>query len=238
MHHDRFYEISQATSMKSFQQHLVRMAADLEFEFISGTLVVENPINKADFKLFSFGNTPQKYLESSYFSAEATARDPVVKAVKSSSVPFCYDQSVYLRAGVIDLWEEQAAFGYKNGICVGVHLPGHKHLILGVDGEFVLPKDGTVISGIVAQLQLMAVHAQAGAIGLLLPSIEEAPPSLSQRELEILKWAREGKTSLKIGQIMGMGVQGVKYHVDNIMFKLDAPNRQLAVLKAIQLGLI
>jgi DNA-binding CsgD family transcriptional regulator len=238
MHIDRFYEVSQATDMDGFQKRLIGMAAELEFAIVSGSLVIENPVDKSDFQLHSFGNTPQAYLDSSYFSKDAAARDPVAKAVKYSSVPFCYDQDVYLKAGAIDLWEEQAAFGYKNGICVGMHLPGHIHFLLGVDRDLGLPRDGVEVSRVIGQLQLLAVHAQAAAVGILLPSMEDAPPTLSRREMEILKWARDGKTSWEIGKIIGISEQGVKYHVTEIMFKLDAPNRNQAVLKAIRFGLL
>ena len=237
MHLDRFYEVSQAPDIVSFERHLADMATNLDFGIISGVLRVENPIDKTDVKLFSFGNTPQAYTDA-YFDKDATDRDPVSKAIRSSSVPFCYNQNIYLKAGAIDLWEQQSVFGYKNGIGVGLHLSGHKHFMLGMDRDFDLPSDGNDISRMIGQLQLLAAHAQAAVVGLLLPSIEDAPPRLTQRELEILRWARDGKTYWEIGRIMGISEDGVKFHVRGVFRKLDTPNRSHAVLKAIQLGLL
>ena len=238
MHIDRFYEVSQATNMDSFQKLLIGMAAELEFAIVSGSLVIENRVDRSNFQLYSFGNTPQAYLDSSYFSKDAAARDPVARAVKYSSVPFCYDQDIYLKAGAIDLWEEQAAFGYQNGICVGIHLPGHRHFLLGIDRDRELPSDGVEIGRLTADLQLLAMHAQSAAMNLLLPSQSETAPSLSNRELEILKWARDGKTAWETGKIIGISEDGVKYHIRAILIKFDAPNKNQAILRALKFGIL
>jgi transcriptional regulator EpsA len=61
---------------------------------------------------------------------------------------------------------------------------------------------------------------------------------LSLREVEILKWAKEGKTNWEISKILGISERTVKFHLQNILRKLDAVSRGHAIAKAMELGLL
>jgi DNA-binding CsgD family transcriptional regulator len=61
---------------------------------------------------------------------------------------------------------------------------------------------------------------------------------LTARELEILKWIKEGKTSWEIGKILGISERTVNYHVSDITRKLNAMNRNHAVAIAVSHGLV
>ncbi len=61
---------------------------------------------------------------------------------------------------------------------------------------------------------------------------------LSQREKEVLKWLKKGKTSWDISVILCISQSTVNFHIKNIMQKLDAVSRTHAVVKAIEMGLI
>lgn len=61
---------------------------------------------------------------------------------------------------------------------------------------------------------------------------------LSPLEAEILRWVQEGKTNEEIGIIIGMSKWGVKYHLKNIMEKLDVTTRTQAVSEAMGQGLL
>jgi len=62
--------------------------------------------------------------------------------------------------------------------------------------------------------------------------------TLSPIEKDILKWVGEGKTNDEIGQIIGKTRWTVKFHLKNIMKKLDVISRTQAVSKAIGQGLL
>jgi len=66
----------------------------------------------------------------------------------------------------------------------------------------------------------------------------QAPPALSDREAEILKWAFVGKTNAEIGMILDISEFTVKNHIRKILHKLGARNRTHATAKAINLRLI
>ncbi len=61
---------------------------------------------------------------------------------------------------------------------------------------------------------------------------------LSDRELEVLKWVSMGKTYWEIGVALTISDKTVKNHVQSIMKKLEANNRQHAVSKAFRMGII
>lgn len=61
---------------------------------------------------------------------------------------------------------------------------------------------------------------------------------LSPREIEVLQWVKHGKSSWDISVILGVSERTIKFHVNNIMQKLDAVNRPHAVTIAFQMGLI
>ncbi|MFN3928989.1 MAG: LuxR C-terminal-related transcriptional regulator [Thermoflexus sp.] len=64
------------------------------------------------------------------------------------------------------------------------------------------------------------------------------PNVLSARELEVLRWTAQGKTSVEIGQILSLSDHTVNAYMTNAIKKLDCVNRTQLVAKAIRLKLI
>jgi len=232
----RFMDVSQSNDLQTFRQRLVDFSNLLDFEFISAVVVVEGQGGPPQF--LTIGNTPEAYVEASR-NVDASRRDPVLKRLKHVNVPFIYDQRLYVDAGAGDLWEQQAPFGYKNGVAVGLHRADRKHFLLGVDREATLPQDDEMLSRVLGDLQLLAVHAQDAAIRLLLPpSTEQDRPTLTPREIEVLQWTMEGKSAWAAGQILNISENTVKFHLRNVINKLGVSSKHQAVLRAIDLRLI
>jgi LuxR family transcriptional regulator len=61
---------------------------------------------------------------------------------------------------------------------------------------------------------------------------------LSQREIEILKWAAYGKTSGEISTILSISEITVKSHIDHAGKKLNTTNKTHTVATAVARGLI
>jgi DNA-binding CsgD family transcriptional regulator len=68
--------------------------------------------------------------------------------------------------------------------------------------------------------------------------LQPPKPSLSEREMEVLKWTGAGKSSWEIGMILNISERTVNFHIKNILKKLDAVNRPQAVAMALKLGLL
>jgi DNA-binding CsgD family transcriptional regulator len=73
---------------------------------------------------------------------------------------------------------------------------------------------------------------------------EKVPPPapkgmrVTRRELECLKWVKEGKTNWEISCIVGIAERTVEFHIGNAAKKLQATNRVAAVVTALQRGLL
>jgi DNA-binding CsgD family transcriptional regulator len=61
---------------------------------------------------------------------------------------------------------------------------------------------------------------------------------LTPRELEVLKWIKEGKSSWDISTILSRSERVVTWHANNIMQKIGAKNRTQAIAIAMQYKLI
>ena len=61
---------------------------------------------------------------------------------------------------------------------------------------------------------------------------------VTKREVEILKWLEQGKSTWDVSVILNRSERVIKYHVTNLMEKLSAQNRTHAVAIALRRGLI
>ncbi|MDO4637296.1 MAG: autoinducer binding domain-containing protein [Lautropia sp.] len=61
---------------------------------------------------------------------------------------------------------------------------------------------------------------------------------LTDREIEVLKWTADGKSSQDIADILKLSKNTVDFHIKNTVKKLNVPNKTAAVVQALILGLI
>ncbi|MBV1874612.1 MAG: helix-turn-helix transcriptional regulator [Gammaproteobacteria bacterium] len=61
---------------------------------------------------------------------------------------------------------------------------------------------------------------------------------MSSREIEVLKWCSDGKTSDEIAVIFGVQKRTVDFHVANAIEKLNVTNKTAAAVRAIQLNVL
>jgi len=64
------------------------------------------------------------------------------------------------------------------------------------------------------------------------------PRVLTPREVEILRWAHDGKSNIEIGMILGISSLTVKNHIQKILRKLNVQNRTQAVSKSLSLNIL
>lgn len=238
MNLQRYEQVSQAADVSAFKRGLIDAAHDLGFGLISGVMIVERPSPGAKAQYIPIGNTPAEFLAASG-DLENVKRDPVHTHVARAHTPLVYDQRLYVDAGAGDLWEMQAPFGYRTGIAVSVLMPTYRRFLLGVDRDEALPSDSGRLSRMIADLQLLAIHAQDAAGRLLSPSQTAGDvPKLKPRQLEILRLTMEGKSAWVVGSLLGISENTVNYHMKQLFEQLDVSSKGHAVLKAMELGLL
>jgi len=66
----------------------------------------------------------------------------------------------------------------------------------------------------------------------------EQEVKLSPREIDVLRWTAEGKTSGEISDIMGISERTVNFHINNLMTKMNVTNKTAAAIRAALMGLL
>jgi DNA-binding CsgD family transcriptional regulator len=234
--HDDCRAVMEASNQEAFRHTLQGFARRLGFDLVSATTVVDQADGRPAF--FTVHNVPVGYLDT-FVDPSAGRRDPVMQHCKHRGVPLVWGPDTYLAGGAMDLWETQAAFGYKHGIAVSLHLPKGRHFFAGVDRDAPLPTDPQELARIAAELQLFATHAQDAATRLMLfePAYTELP-HLTARELDVLRWTMDGQTARQVGARLAITERTVNMHSRNVIKKLGCLSKHQAVLKALQLGLL
>lgn len=238
MLHGGYQSVLEARSREEFRGEVIRFAQGLGFGIVAATAVQDETPGRAHFE--GVDNIPASFA-ARFEDSNSWHVDPVLQHCKRSSVPIVWDQSTYVGRGLANHWEEQATYGFRTGIAVALHMPEGRHFMIGVDRGEDLPKDASIVTRLVADLQLFAVHAQEAAWRLLMPSQYSAPslqPHLTPRELECLRWTMEGKTAWEVGAILSISERTAVLHINNAMRKLDCSSKHQAVLKALRIGLI
>ncbi len=231
-----YLSVLEAKTRDEFRDEVVRFTKQLGFDTVSAVTVIDHTLGNTEF--ISVDNCPTSYRDT-FDDLSRARRDPVLQHCKRQSVPIVWDQNTYTTAGLGDLWESQARFGFRTGICMALHLPEGKHFVLGVDRDQALPRDSSELTRVVADLQLFAVHALDTAMRVLLPSqLQQETPKLTPRELECLQWTMEGKTAWEVGEILAISERTAVLHAQNAMHKLGCSTKHQAVLKALRLGLL
>ena len=75
-------------------------------------------------------------------------------------------------------------------------------------------------------------------IHLLKEQSRAARPPLTERELEVLTWVCDGKTSAEIATILGISLSTVRNQIQSTLVKLKVSTRTQAVAKALKKGLV
>ena len=87
-----------------------------------------------------------------------------------------------------------------------------------------------------------ALHALAlkftSAYDEALAGTAAAPVKLTRREVQCLKWAAAGKTDQEIGEIVGISLPTVRFHINNASQKMHVMGRSQAVRRAATLGYV
>jgi DNA-binding CsgD family transcriptional regulator len=231
-----YLSVLEAKDQAQFRSVVVRFAQQLGFDKVSAMVAVDRPGITPEFTVVH--NTPMAFEQGVQDMAMAR-RDPVMQHCRRNTMPIIWTQKTYLDGGAIDVWDLQAQFGYRNGIAMSLHMPEGRHFTIGVERDQDLPVDRAELTRMVADLQLFAVHAQDTALRVLVSEVHQPErPSITPRELEVLRWTMDGKTAWEVGSLLSITERTVIQHLQNAMRKLDCNSKHQAVLKALRLGLI
>jgi LuxR family quorum-sensing system transcriptional regulator CciR len=131
--------------------------------------------------------------------------------------------------------EEANEAGLRDGISMSLPGTGSKIALL----SFAASAEGADSPQTLRRLAVLAhqFHLAFGELSSEAKSNDELI-MLSSRERDCLHWTALGKSSWDIGEILSISENTVNFHIKNSMRKLSTSSRTVAVIAAIQRGLI
>lgn len=161
--------------------------------------------------------------------------DPVVRLALSTNASVSWQDVVAGERPIDrDLLALKLDFGHVYGLtCGNVEQSGQKQatlITLSLSREAPAPRFHRILERVTPHLRALCLGAHRD------PS--EPVPELTERELEILRWVKEGKSSWVIGEILSISERTVKFHVASVFRKLDVSSRPQAIAKALHFGLL
>lgn len=129
---------------------------------------------------------------------------------------------------------EAAAFGLGDGISFSAASPRQNTAcMISVTGDEIYSDPQMV-----EMLNTLVPHVQHAMLRVVhLAPMSSSAMLLSNREYDIFHWMSRGKTNWEIATILDISERTVKFHVANIIRKLNANNRTHAIVLGLQQGL-
>lgn len=129
--------------------------------------------------------------------------------------------------------------GISSGITAAIHASHDSQHVF----HFGLPREARPFDSDRAKLSIFATIGFIVTQRLLTwqrqqPSAPSTDAQLSQRELEVIEWCKDGKSYPEIAQILGISTKTVEFHIANAMRKLGVNQKISAIVEAVRRGLI
>lgn len=222
-----------ATSDAEFFAALSNAARELGFEYCAYGMRMPLPLSNPKVVMLSNYSEEwqQRYAKENYLMV-----DPTVAHGMKSVLPLIWTETVFAASGA--MWEDARAHGLNVGWAQS------SYNALGVGGLLTLARSNEALSATElrensSSMSWLVQVAHEGMSRLL--ASKRAPEkivALTPREIEVLRWTADGKTSGEIGQIMNIAERTVNFHVNNSLEKLGAVNKTACVIKAAMLRLL
>jgi hypothetical protein len=230
-------DIGLSPDAETLQARLVAAVQHLGFGLSGGTLI-RGRLASRKASVHGFGNPPAGFIEASR-SLDVGLRDPLLTAMQARQGCYVYDQAFYAAAGAGELWEHQAPFGYRHGMAISLHEFSHAELFcFGVDSMDPIPVDRVERMKLEGALRVIALHAHSAAKRLHTPAPEVDLNALDSEEVEALRWAADAQVVWKRGDKIVYSNPNRARAQRTAADKLKATSGPMAVLRAIEGGLI
>ncbi|CAO97128.1 transcriptional regulator SdiA [Erwinia tasmaniensis] len=205
---------------------------ELELDFYS--LFIRHPVPFTRPKTFLYSNYPQNWLEH-YWREDFYQLDPVLKICSVPGKVWLWDDED-LSSGQ-RVFDDARIHGIYHGISCSVMASNRSVGILSMSTANAL-KNIVLTPEIELKIQYISELTMAALIDINDISMATTKLDLSERELEVLKWTAEGKTSAEISLILSISQNTVNFHQKKMQKRFNAPNKTQIASYAAAIGLI
>lgn len=224
-------EFQGVTDSEQIFRILQQQAGEMAYDWYA--LCVRHPVPFTRPK-FSLKTTYPEDWVACYQAENYFAIDPVLKPENMHSGYLVWDDKLFVDTPAF--WDAARDHGLRQGATHCLVLPNRAlgYLSLSRDTE------QGALSDEEQQLRIQTLADLSMATLLRLEDEQVMMPEMkfSKRELEILKWTAEGKTSAEIALILSISENTVNFHQKNMQKKFNAPNKTQVACYAAAIGLI
>jgi LuxR family transcriptional regulator, quorum-sensing system regulator SolR len=221
-----------ASEEKIFQ-HVSAFGSQLDFEYCAYGLQL--PLSFANPKIVLLNNYSEKWRDR-YTTENYVLVDPTVAHGRNSRAPFVWEaKSQTSNQG---FWND----AHENGVSHGWNQSSITSS--GIAGMFTFSRSSEPITAkeLIAkdlQLRWMVSAAHESIAQIYVDKLNfQTPEHLTPREVEVLKWTADGKSSQEISDILNVTKHVIDFHIKNSIKKLKAANKTSAVIRAFLMGLL
>jgi LuxR family quorum sensing-dependent transcriptional regulator len=171
-----------------------------------------------------------------YFGRDYTQFDPVARNCFHSVLPFFWKEAPYDREDdhmARRVMDEASDAGLLSGFCVPVHNEDGSQGCVSFGG-----READIDQEKRLGLHMVSAFAHGRLRAFHRPYQLEKAPKLTEREIEVLKWASHGKSTSDIGDLLNIADVTVDAHVKSAARKLGTLNRVHTVAEALRYRLI
>jgi LuxR family transcriptional regulator len=214
-------------------ESLCAMARDIGFDYCVFGLRTPLPISapRTSFRANYPVSWQHKYDQEGYIAV-----DPTVAHGMRSIQPLVWSDDTFANAR--DLWEEARAHGIKVGWAQATRDPAGFMGYLALSRSAERLEEPELADKEYHMVWLTQVAHQAMSRFMSPALLPEQDIKLSPREIAVLRWTAEGKTSGEIADILGITERTVNFHINNLMTKMNVTNKTAAAIRAAVMGLL
>lgn len=225
--------IDQTTKMGSDNEIYSTLHKEMNKEGYANLAVMQS--SGLEKPLFIWSDLPVGY-ENTYLRNDWQSIDPFLRTSNQTVSPFYWrgiEGDARLQDKERTFIKDSRDLMVHSGVTVPFHGPALKKDLINLSmREFKVAESRRL-----PLIYAMAVQAWLRS-SQLHNDLRVQRPVLSMREVECLRWIREGKTNWEISQILSISEKTVEFHTANLMRSLKANSRLAAVLKGLELGII
>ncbi|MBO0142915.1 autoinducer binding domain-containing protein [Agrobacterium sp. Ap1] len=228
-------EISAAHSQEGLFLALRRVTHEFSLQHIT-LLSLNNPDEKLLSRMIVQSSIPEPYF-AEFDRKRLLEKCALADIIIQSKLPFCWSigDPLQSRPFPVDsaIEDLQRRYGLITSVAMTLHSLEGERFIMRFDGA--RPRLTQVELN---EIGMITLHS-FDMFEKIRRNERKAPPSpLTVRELEVVRWTAQGKTSVEIGQILTLSDHTVNAYMTNAIKKLDCVNRTQLVAKALRLRLI
>lgn len=225
--------LSDMGSDDAFLRELVSIAADLGFEYCAYTM--RSPLPMAAPRLAGLNNYPREW-QRLYAERNYGATDPTLARGAVSVLPFVWTEQLFERT--LALRSDMRAHGLEMGWSQSCYDGKGSGGLLTLARSHGAVTDTELRAKMHRMSWLAQVTHETLSDRMLARLSPESSVCLTTREVDVLRWTADGRTSSEVSEILAISERTVNFHINNTLAKLNALNKTAAVVKAARLGFL